>query len=55
MKIILIYWYYFWGNLISKPMYKFDLGCLYKYYNNWMTKSGDYDTEFKLWRNCNKE
>lgn len=47
---LLMYWYYFWGNLISKIMDFGFLGHLYHFYNRWMFKSSEYDIQHKLWK-----
>lgn len=47
---LLIHWYYFWGNLISKIMDYGILGYLYPLYNRWMCKSSEYDIEHILWK-----
>jgi len=48
-------WYYFWGDLVSKPMMAFDFTApvLYPLYNRWMTKSGDYDVNGVVWKRLN--
>lgn len=50
MKKFKIYWYYFWGNLLGKVVFDFDLGCLYPLYNKWMTISADLDDEEYIWK-----
>jgi hypothetical protein len=44
-------WYYFWGDLISKPMIAFDFTSplLYPIYNRWMIKSVIYDINTVVW------
>jgi hypothetical protein len=54
MKTFLMYWYYLWGNLISKVMNYGILGHLYPFYNYWMCKSADYDIGNKLWNKPNQ-
>jgi hypothetical protein len=49
LKLFLAFWYYFWGDLISKPMNWFDFGFLYPLYNRWMCKSAKFDEAHKLW------
>lgn len=53
VKKVLTYWYYFWGNLVSKIMLYTDSGFLYKYYNSWMIKSSEYDVKNWLWKDVN--
>ena len=50
MTWLKVHWYYFWGNLISYPMVKFDWDWLYKYYSCWMAKSSNADKENKWWK-----
>ncbi len=50
LNVILVYWYYFFGVVASKLMLHFNLGWLYKYYNNCMIMSSSYDIEELFWK-----
>lgn len=50
IRMFLARWYYFWGHIISRPMLWFGWGFIYPYYNDWMTKSADYDIEGTIWK-----
>ncbi len=54
-RALLAHWFYYWGCLISIPVWgRLGWGWLYKYYNKWMCKSVDYDDNEIIWKKAAK-
>ena len=54
MKYLLSLLLYCVGDLISRPMCRWDLAFLYPLYNWLMIKSGDLDTDYRLWKSLRR-
>lgn len=50
LRRCLVYFYYYLGNAFTVPVWRWGWGCLYKYYNKYLSKSADLDTECRIWK-----